>query len=134
MISHQGFPVAGRGGRVTSILLRLCGRGVGAYLAFFLLAVAAAPHRHLNDLEDLLLDQRSDSGILVEAVGTPDASAEPAFQPIRFVPDIPCPACFTRDFVSAPTPAFLYAADLGQPILLSCLPDVARPALSLADP
>ena len=119
---------------MTSIFPGRCRRGAGTYLALFFLAIAAAPHHHLNDLEDLLLDQRSDSGIIVQAIGPASVSEGKAFQPIRVVPDIPCPACFTRDFTCAPTAPFLFVADLGQLPLLPSLPDVARPALVLADP
>src|SRR5215470_14089466 len=74
------------------------GRGASTYLALFLLAVAAAPHQHLNDLEDLLLDQRSDSGVVAQTVGMARISENPTIQPVHVVQDIPCPACFTSDF------------------------------------
>ena len=110
-----------------------CRRAAGLYFVLFFLAVTAAPHHHLNDLEDLLLDQRSDSGILVQAIGPTSASEALAFRAIRLVPDAPCLACFTRDFVCAPTAPFFFVADVGPLPLLPSLPDVARPALVLAD-
>jgi len=114
-----------------SIIRSRCGRSASTYLALFFLAVAAAPHHHLNDLEDLLLDQRSNSGILVQVAGR--VSEAPVFQPIRLVSDVPCPACFTGDFVCAPPAAFLFAADLSLLPPLPSLPEVARPALLLTD-
>ena len=88
---------------------------------------------HLNDLEDLFLDQRSDSGILVQTTAPASASEAPAFRAIRLVPDVPCLACFTRDFVCAPTAPFLFVAELGPLPLFPPSPDVATPALVLAD-
>jgi len=76
-------------------------RSAAAYLVLFLLAVTAAPHHHLNGLEDLLLDQRSDSGILIQTIGPAGTSQAPAINPFRVVHDVPCLACFTRDFVCA---------------------------------
>ena len=89
-------------------------RSTAAYLVAFFLAVVAAPHHHLNGLEDLLLDQRSDSGLLVQTVGVPGTSRVPALNPFRLVHDVPCLACFTGDFVCAASAAtqFLPARDL----------------------
>ena len=75
-------------------------RSVGISLAAFFFAVAAAPHHHLNGVEDLLLDECSDSGILVLAEGTPGGRA-PVFDPARLHRDLPCLACFSGDFVAA---------------------------------
>jgi hypothetical protein len=96
---------------MTGNRLRRC---AAAYLVSFLLAVAAAPHHHLNGLEDLLLDQRSDSGLLVQTIGVPGTSHVPALNPFRVVHDVPCLACFTGDFVCAASAAiqFLPARDL----------------------
>jgi len=101
-------------------------RSVGAYLAAFFLAVAAAPRHHLNGVEDLLLDQRSDSGILVLADGTP-GSPGPAFDPARFHRDVPCLACFSGDFVAAPAPAVAFVAVLSPLPNRGTLPAVAVP-------
>lgn len=90
-----------------------CRRSASTYLGLFLLAVAAAPHGLLNDLEDHFLDRRSDSGIILQAAGRASPSEEPAFQPLRLVPDVPCPACFKSDFLCAPTVLFLFCAGLG---------------------
>jgi hypothetical protein len=81
-------------------------RSTAAYLVSFFLAVVAAPHHHLNGLEDLLLDQRSDSGLLVQTIGVPGTSHAPAINPFRVMHDVPCLACFTGDFVCAAAPAF----------------------------
>src|SRR5262249_40080968 len=119
----------GSRGSVISIVRGRCGRPMSAYLVFFLVAVAAASHRHVNDLEDLLLDQRSDSGIVIQEVGTPNVPGDLAFQPIRLVRDVPCPACFAQDVVSTPTPVFLFLADPAQLPLTPSLADAPRPAL-----
>ena len=93
-------------------------RGASAYLALFFLVVAAAPHHHLNDLEDLLLDQRSDSGVLAQSVGSAGRAEAPALNPVRIVDDVPCLACFTRDFVCGATISFQFVPRL-TPLLLS---------------
>lgn len=86
-------------------------RIAAAYLAFFYLAVAAAPHHHLNGLEDLLLDQRSDSGV-VEIDNPVGTAASPAWGTFWLVDDDPCLACFNSDFVSAPSPSVCFTARL----------------------
>jgi len=118
---------------MTSIVGSRCRRGAGIYLAVFFLTVTAAPHHHLNDLEDLVLDQRSDSGTIVQAIGPATALGVPTFRRVQLVPDVPCPACFTRDFSCAPTALFVLVANLGLLPLLPSPPDLARPALTLAD-
>jgi hypothetical protein len=108
-------------------------RVAASYLVLFFLAVAAAPHRHINDLEDLLLDQRSDSGILVQALDSADRDAALAFHPVRVVHDVSCLACFTRDFVCATTGSFLLLAILTPLPLVPAQPATATPALVPAD-
>jgi len=110
-----------------------CRRAAGLYLVLFFLAVAAAPHHHINDLEDLLLDQRSDSGILVQTLDSADMDAGLAFHPARVVHDVSCLACFTRDFVCATTDSFLLLAILTPLPLVPAPPDTATPALVPAD-
>jgi hypothetical protein len=107
--------------------------GASAYLAFFFLAVSAAPHRHLNDLEDLLLDQRSDSGIILQGAGPASLTEEPAFQPIRLLHDVSCPACFASDFLCAPTALSLFLAGLSARPSFPCLPDAAMPAFMFVE-
>jgi len=115
-----------------SVIVR-CRHGASVYLAVFLLVVTAAPHHHLNDLEDLILDQRSDSGTIIQAIGPATAPGSLTIRPVRLIPDIPCPACFTRDFSCAPTAPFVFFANLGLLPLALPLPGLARPALTLAD-
>jgi hypothetical protein len=104
-------------------------RRAGAiYFAFFFLAVAAAPHHHLNGLEDLLLDQRSDSGLVTQVLGPPGTRQQPAVNPFQTVRDFPCLACFGGDFVAAPAPVIAFAATL-TPLSISPVPPcLAEPA------
>jgi len=110
-----------------------CRRAAGLYLCLFFLAVAAAPHHHINGLEDLLLDQRSDSGTLVQTSGVPGTTAAPAFNASTVVRDVPCLACFTRDFVAAPQASFLLVALLTPLPLVPAPPLSATPELAPAD-
>jgi hypothetical protein len=110
-----------------------CRRAASVYLALFLLVVAAAPHDHLNGLEDLLFDQRSDSGTLVQTVGRTGTEAAPALNPSRLLRDRPCLACFTADFVCAPTGSFLLITSLAPLLLRPVPPGVATPELLPAD-
>ena len=76
------------------------------YLTLFLLAVAAARHDHVNDLEDLLLDQPSDSGEVIEtnpAFAAAERSGQTGLDAFAIVDDVPCLACFGSDFVSVPS-------------------------------
>jgi hypothetical protein len=109
-------------------------RAAGVYLVLFFLAVTAAPHHHLNGLEDLLLDQRSDSGILVQTVGPVETGGPAGMNPYRLVQDVPCLACFTRDFVCAPAAAFFLFASFSPLPLAPPPPDSATPELIPADP
>src|SRR5215831_263942 len=109
-------------------------RASAAYLALFFLAVAAAPHHHLNGLEDLLLDQRSDSGILIQTIGAQGTSEAPAINPYRVVHDVPCLACFTGDFVCGAPASFLLVAAFAPLLLLPAPPVAAMPAVPAADP
>jgi hypothetical protein len=108
-------------------------RAGATYFALFFLAVAAAPHRHLNGLEDLLLDQRSDSGLITQAFGPPGTRQEPAVNPFRTIQDFPCLACFGGDFVAAPTPVILFTATLTPLSAPTVPPDSAAPALLPAE-
>jgi hypothetical protein len=87
-------------------------RAAAVYLTLFFLAVAAAPHHHLNGLEDLLLDQRSDSGLVVETDAFSGSSEIPAIGTFSLVPDSPCLACFSSDFVAAPGPVIQFTGRL----------------------
>lgn len=108
-------------------------RFTAAYLASFLLAVAAAPHHHLNGIEDLLLDQRSDSGLIAQVLGPAGTRQEPSVNAVRFARDFPCLACFGGDFVAAPTPVVAFTATL-TPLSVPIVPsDSAAPALLPAE-
>jgi len=89
-------------------------RATGIYLAAFFLAVAAAPHNHINGLADLLLDQPSDSGEIAESAAVP-ADPGPGWYSECLVDDDPCLACFNNDFVAAASPLLAFLPDL-QPI------------------
>ena len=104
-------------------------RAVSAYLGLFFVAVAAAPHHHLNGFEDLLLDQRSDSGVLTETSASAGTAAGATLSSFHLVRDIPCLACFTHDFFcatasSTPFVAHLERLELGPPTA-----DLSIPAL-----
>jgi len=85
--------------RLTRGLRSRVRRSASLYLLSFLLAVAVAPHRHLNSLADLLSDGPSDSGMFVES-GPPDPTGKPRVQPARLVDDDPCLACFHHDYAA----------------------------------
>jgi hypothetical protein len=110
-----------------------CRRAAGLYFVLFFLAVTAAPHHHLNDLEDLLLDQRSDSGQVVLQSGTASYTAEEAFQPWRVAQDVACLACFNRDFVSVPASAFILVTVFARLPLRPEPPAIATPQLLPAE-
>jgi hypothetical protein len=84
--------------------LRLLGQHGSAYRIaalyglFFFLAVAAAPHHHLNSFEDLVTDGPSDSGIFVLQ---PTADSDPCIAAGNVVDDDPCLACFQNDYAAA---------------------------------
>lgn len=86
-------------------------RATGIYLAFFFLAVAAAPHAHVNGLADLLLDQPSDSGEIAESAALP-VDSDSGWYSESLVDDDPCLACFNSDFVSTPAPILVYLPHL----------------------
>ena len=77
------------------------------YLLGFLLAVAGAPHRHLNSLEDLVSEGPSDSGFFLE-VGPCDPGGETRIQPARLVDDEPCMACFHHDYSASAAAPFVF--------------------------
>jgi len=108
-------------------------RATGLYLVLFFLAVAAAPHHHINDLEDLLLDQRSDSGLVTLVCAEAQNSDEQAFHPYRIARDVSCLACFTGDFVSVATSAFSFVSVFTRLPLRPVPPIAAMPELLSAD-
>jgi len=108
-------------------------QSAGIYLSLFFLAVAAAPHHHLNGIEDILLDQPSDSGLLTQVLGPRERSGAPALNPVRLVEDEPCLACFTGDFVCAPTAAVAFTATLTALAIRPSAPALAFPQLLPAE-
>jgi hypothetical protein len=108
-------------------------RAASGYLVLFFVAVAAAPHHHLNGLEDLLLDQRSDSGILTETPAYTGAAAGAALCSVHFVKDIPCLACFTCDFFCAAASSIVFVSHLERLALGPPPANVLTPELLLGD-
>ena len=107
-------------------------RAAAIYLALFFGAVAVAPHTHVNGLEDLLLDQPSDSGLIPQPSTRPtDGGA--SITPLRYIQDVPCLACFTRDFVSSPAAVFAFAAVLAPLPVRPAPAPLPRPELVPAD-
>jgi hypothetical protein len=92
--------------RLTRGLRRRARRSTSFYLLVFLLAVAVAPHRHLNSFADLLSEGRSDSGTFIDA-GLPDAPGEPWIQSARLLYDDPCLACFHHDYAATASTTFV---------------------------
>jgi len=93
-------------------MFRAVRRVASAYFALFFFAVAAAPHHHVNGLEDILLDQPSDSGVVVESGSPAGTAGAPAWTTFWLVDDDPCLACFNGDYVSVPPPVIAFAARL----------------------
>ncbi|MDQ2870514.1 MAG: hypothetical protein M3S32_07225 [Acidobacteriota bacterium] len=87
-------------------------RATGIYLSLFFLAVTGARHQHVNGLEDLLLDQRSDSGQVLKFNDADFNMAGPVWSADRVVDDDPCLACFNNDFVSATSPIVVFTPHL----------------------
>jgi len=110
-----------------------CRKAACLYLSLFFFAVVAAPHHHLNGLEDLLLDQRSDSGLLVQTNGPAGTAEAPTFHSSKIVQDIPCLACFTSDFVAATTSSFVLVTSFAPLLLIPVPPPSATPELIPAD-
>jgi hypothetical protein len=90
---------------------------------FFLLAVAAAPHHHLNSFEDLVTDGPSDSGIFVPQ---PTTDHDPYLATANVVDDDPCLACFQNDYVAAASFAFVVARESRS---FPLVPSPAEPAV-----
>ena len=84
-------------GRLDGLGLR---RFAAWYLLVFLAAVAIAPHRHANSLEDLLSDGPSDSGVFVEQPPGQTPGSGPSVSTARIVDDDVCLACFHHDSIT----------------------------------
>ena len=101
-------------------------RAASLYLLGFLLAVAGAPHRHLNSLEDLLSDGPSDSGTFVASpVGA--GGDGPSLSSSCAIDDDPCLACFHNDYAASPAAAILLAEDFVALSSIAALPGPAIP-------
>ena len=92
---------------MVQVRLRNFWRWIGAaYSVIFVAATSAAPHYHLNGIEDLLSDGPSDSGVVL--VGSVfQGVAGSVIEPVRILDDDPCLACFPHDFVSSTSCVFL---------------------------
>jgi hypothetical protein len=101
-------------------------RWIGAaYAVIFLAATSAAPHHHLNGIEDLLTDGPSDSGLVVAGSVFHDAGG-PVIEPLRMLDDDPCPACFPHDFVASASCVFVLCSPS---VSLARIEAAPRPAL-----
>ncbi|MDQ2979947.1 MAG: hypothetical protein M3R62_12070 [Acidobacteriota bacterium] len=103
-------------------------RAAEIHFALFFLAVAGAPHNHINGLEDLLLDGPSDSGAVVITRGPIGMRIAPGLNPFWLVDDDPCLACFWSDRVSAPSPIVAFTAGRERLEIRIELPSHSRPA------
>jgi hypothetical protein len=112
--------------------VRRCRRAAAIYLLLFFGAVALAPHTHVNGLEDLLLDQPSDSGVIPLPAARP-MDGRAVLASVRYVQDVPCLACFTRDFVASPAAVFGFVAILAPLPVRPAPAAVARPELLPAE-
>ena len=99
--------------RLTRGLRSRVRRSTSFYLLAFLLAVAVAPHRHLNSLADILSEGRSDSGMFVQG-GSSNAGGEARIDRAFLVDDDPCLACFHHDYAATPSTPFVVDRTLTQ--------------------
>lgn len=88
-------------------------RMAATYVAGFFLVAAATPHHHLNPIEDLFSDDRSDSGVFALGSNATRPDVGPSLEPLRFLDDDPCLACFQHDFVSTAAAALLVCSPGG---------------------
>ena len=103
-------------------------RFASLYLLLFLAAVAIAPHRHVNAMEDLLSDGPSDSGIVLEGSWPRDPAAGPQWSGAWFTDDDPCLACFHNDWATEPIALLVLAPSFRPTTLTQTLHDAALPA------
>ena len=92
--------------RLTRGLRSRARRSTSFSLLAFLLAVAVAPHRHLNSLADILSEGRSDSGMFVQG-GSSNAGGEARIVRAFLVDDDPCLACFHHDYAATASTPFV---------------------------
>ena len=91
-VRRLGSRHAVQGQRGTRRLLSAC-------LVVLFAGAAAAPHRHKNDVADLLGDGRSDSGFFIDAASIAPGDS-PFAESLRWIDDDPCLACFPSDFAT----------------------------------
>ena len=120
----SAFPSAAEGAEAASAIIRrpMTSRWRSAsawYFAAFFLAVAAAPHHHLNPIGDIVSDGPSNSGSFTRIRGP--VALETGIYQGSLVEDESCLACFNRDFVASPAVLFALTPVLArlphQPIL-----------------
>ena len=70
------------------------------YLLAFFAAAAAAPHHHLDPIADLISDGPSNSGTFAQIIS--HGILGTGVYPGALVDDVPCLACFNRDFTASP--------------------------------
>jgi hypothetical protein len=90
-------------------MIQLRRRSTAAYAVGFFLAVAVAPHHHINSIEDLFSDGPSDSGFVIGPMACSEGRG-PLLEPLRILDDDPCLACFHHDFVAAAVSAFVLSS------------------------
>ena len=86
------------------------------YVLAFFAAVAFSTHRHTNDIEDLLTDGPSNSGVFFASNSPIDPGAE-EWASATLVGDEPCLACFHNDFATEGI-SFLDFSPIFQPNLI----------------
>jgi hypothetical protein len=102
-------------------------RWIGAaYAVIFLAAASAAPHRHLNGIEDLLSDGPSDSGLVL--VGSVfQGAGGPVIEAAQILDDDSCRACFPHDFVAAASCVFVVRSPSTSLVRIEAAPRPAAP-------
>jgi len=109
-------------------------RPLALCLVAFLIGSAAAPHRHKNDLVDLLNDGPSDSGVFLDVAPLSTRNAGPLAESVRWVDDDPCPACFPFDFATTAAGTHLRGAILVPVDRVEALPGLEVPRVRFRAP
>ena len=101
------------------------------YVVAFFLAVASAPHHHLDPIADLLSDGPSNSGSFTQILKPVGLGA--GIYAGSLVDDVSCLACFNRDFVASPAAAFALTPVLARLPHRPIPPTASRPQLFAAE-
>jgi hypothetical protein len=101
------------------------------YLAAFFLAVAAAPHHHLDPIADIVSDGPSNSGSFTQISGP--VGLDTGLYTGAMVDDESCLACFNRDFVASPAVVVALTHALARLPLHPLPPELAKPELVPAE-